>query len=144
MSSEDPWRERLSAEQYRICRQGGTEPPFTGGYVHPEWTGTFRCACCGAVLFPSSTQFDSGSGWPSFWAPARADAVRTHTDDSLGMRRVEVLCSGCRAHLGHVFADGPAPTGQRYCINSACLELEEAPEPPPAPEDWDQAPEGLE
>ena len=133
----------LSPEQNRVCRQGGTEPPFTGRYVHPEWSGIFRCACCAAALFPSSTQFDSGSGWPSFWAPAQASAVVIRSDHSLGMRREEVLCAGCHAHLGHVFPDGPAPSGLRYCINDVCLDLEED-GAPPEPEDWDQRPQALE
>ena len=117
------WRQELTPEQYRVCRQGGTEPPFSGAYVHTKEPGTFRCVCCGATLFHSDQKFDSGTGWPSFWAPGTEGALVTESDHSLGMVRTEVRCAGCDAHLGHLFDDGPDPTGLRYCINSVCLEL---------------------
>ncbi len=119
--SDEEWRQELSAEEYSVCRQKGTEPAFTGKYNDYKGVGVFHCRCCGHELFSSETKFDSGTGWPSFWNPLTEGAVRTEADESHGMRRVEVLCARCDAHLGHVFPDGPGPSGQRYCMNSVSL-----------------------
>lgn len=124
--TEDEWRQRLTTEQYAVLREQATEAPFTGKFVHTKADGTYICAACGEELFSSDTKFDSGSGWPSFTGPMAADKVELRADDSHGMRRTEVVCKRCGSHLGHVFDDGPGPTGQRYCINSCALDLETA------------------
>jgi len=123
--TEQEWREQLTTEQYAVCREKGTEPAFTGRYWDCKADGIYRCVCCGNELFRSQEKYDSGTGWPSFTQPLDPERVRTEVDDSLGMRRIEVLCARCDAHLGHVFDDGPTPTGQRYCMNSCALDLEE-------------------
>ncbi len=124
--SDAEWREKLSPQQYRILREAATEPPWTGELLGEKREGEFRCAACGEPLFTSGAKYDSGSGWPSFTRPAEPDAVSEHQDVSHGMVRTEVLCRRCGSHLGHVFDDGPAPTGLRYCINGVSLDLEQA------------------
>jgi peptide-methionine (R)-S-oxide reductase len=124
--SEAEWRSELSAEEYEVLRNKGTERAFTGAYWDAKDQGIYRCRACGQELFSSDTKFDSGTGWPSFFDPADSDAVETRPDNSLFMRRTEVVCSRCGGHLGHLFDDGPNPTGRRYCINSCSLELDKA------------------
>ncbi len=121
--TEEEWRAQLTPEQFAVCRMKATERPFSGEYNACKDEGIYQCVCCGTELFHSSTKYESGCGWPSFWEPAQPDSVRLETDQSHGMVRTEVLCSTCDAHLGHVFDDGPAPTGQRYCMNSISLQL---------------------
>jgi peptide-methionine (R)-S-oxide reductase len=121
LKSEKEWREELTPEQYEVLRKAGTEAPFTGEYVYNKESGDYRCAACGAMLFSADTKFESGTGWPSFTEPAIAEAVELRPDNSLFMKRTEVLCRTCGGHLGHVFDDGPGASGERYCINSAAL-----------------------
>ncbi|MEJ2468880.1 MAG: peptide-methionine (R)-S-oxide reductase MsrB [Campylobacterales bacterium] len=123
--TDQQWREQLSPEAYHVCREHGTEAPFSGKFYHHKEDGVYRCVCCDAPLFTSDTKFDSGTGWPSFFEPYSDEALKEIKDTSFGMERIEVRCAKCDAHLGHVFPDGPEPTGQRYCINSVCLTFEE-------------------
>lgn len=123
-TTNNQWEKKLTPEQYHVCREGGTEPPFSGKYVHQDENGMYHCVACGAPLFSSETKFDSGTGWPSFWDMAKKSAVTMHEDTSLGMHRTEVRCAQCGSHLGHVFNDGPKDkTGLRYCINSVALDF---------------------
>lgn len=121
--TEDQWRQQLTSEQYRVLREKGTEPAFTGKYHDSKQDGIYHCAACGEPLFDADTKFDSGTGWPSFYAPLSHDSVLNETDRSHGMTRTETMCANCGSHLGHVFPDGPEPTGQRYCMNSVSLKL---------------------
>ena len=121
---QEEWKKTLSKDEFDVCRMKSTEPPFTGKYTYCKDDGIYRCTCCGNELFSSKTKYDSGSGWPSFWEPIREDSVKYERDSAYGMIRVEVMCAKCDAHLGHVFEDGPDPTGNRFCINSVSLQLE--------------------
>lgn len=122
---DDQWREKLTPQQYQVCRNKGTEPPYTGEYNNEKRAGQYLCACCETKLFESDCKYDSGSGWPSFYAAADENCVNEEVDNTLGMARTEIMCSQCGSHLGHVFADGPQPTGLRYCVNSLSLKFEE-------------------
>lgn len=121
---QEEWKKTLSKDEFDVCRMKSTEPPFTGKYTYCKDDGIYRCTCCGNELFSSKTKYDSGSGWPSFWEPIREDSIKYERDSAYGMIRVEVMCAKCDAHLGHVFEDGPDPTGNRFCINSVSLQLE--------------------